>query len=147
MPVTTIRRRFARNGGLALAVAAGLTAGPSAALAQTTQRIVMQSDLKSFDPIWSGAYIVRNYGYMVYDTLFAIDEEFNVRPQMADKVSVSADGLVTTITLRDGLTWHDGAPVTAEDCVASLKRWQARDSMGQKLAAFLAEDRIVDART
>src|SRR5262249_25678803 len=97
--------------------------------------------------IWSGAYIVRNYGYMVYDTLFAIDEEFNVRPQMADKVSVSADGLVTTITLRDGLTWHDGAPVTAEDCVASLKRWQARDSMGQKLAAFLAEYRIVDART
>src|SRR5262249_9970526 len=119
----------------------------TAAAAQTTYRIVMHSDLKSFDPIWSGAYIVRNYGYMVYDTLFAVDEEFNVRPQMADRVQVSADGLVTTITLRDGLMWHDGTPVTAEDCVASLKRWQVRDSMGQKLAEFLKEYRVVDVRT
>jgi len=131
----------------ALAVAATLTGVPTVALAQTTYRIVMHSDLKSFDPIWSGAYIARNYGYMVYDTLFAIDEEFNVRPQMADSVRMSGDGLVATITLRDGLLWHDGTPVTAEDCVASLRRWQARDSMGQKLADFLNEYRIVDART
>lgn len=130
-----------------LAVAAAWTAAPTGAGAQTTYRIVMQSDLKSFDPIWSGAYIVRDYGYMVYDTLFAVDAEFNIRPQMADTVTTSPDGLVTTITLRDGLEWHDGAPVTAEDCVASLKRWQARDSMGQKLADFLKEYRVVDART
>jgi peptide/nickel transport system substrate-binding protein len=132
---------------LLAAVAAACTAALTVAVAQTTYRIAMQSDLKSFDPIWSGAYIVRNYGYMVYDTLFAIDEEFNIRPQMADTVTTSPDGLVTTITLRDGLEWHDGTPVTAEDCVASLKRWQARDSMGQKLADFLKEYRVVDART
>jgi peptide/nickel transport system substrate-binding protein len=140
-------RAFAPRLTLLLAAAAAWAATPTAAVAQTTYRIVMQSDLKSFDPIWSGAYIVRNYGYMVYDTLFAMDEEFNIRPQMADTVTTSPDGLVTTITLRDGLEWHDGAPVTAEDCVASLKRWQGRDSMGQKLADFLEEYRVVDART
>jgi peptide/nickel transport system substrate-binding protein len=143
----TIRQRFVHKCVPALAVIAAALPAPTAAVAQTTYRIVMHSDLKSFDPIWSGAYIVRNYGYMVYDTLFAMDEEFNVRPQMAEDVRVSADGLVTTITLRDGLMWHDGAPVTADDCVASLKRWQGRDSMGQKLADFLKEYRIVDART
>src|SRR5262249_55401095 len=129
---------------LLAAVGAACTATLTGAVAETTYRIVMQSDLKSFDPIWSGAYIVRNYGYLVYDTLFAMDEEFNIRPQMADTVTTSPDGLVTTITVRDGLEWHDGTPVTAEDCVASLKRWQARDSMGQKLADFLKEYRVVD---
>jgi peptide/nickel transport system substrate-binding protein len=141
----TTRRGFALR--VILLFAAAWTATLTAGMAQTPYRVVMQSDLKSFDPIWSGAYIVRDYGYMVYDTLFAVDAEFDIRPQMADTVTTSSDGLVTTITLRDGLEWHDGTPVTAEDCVASLKRWQARDSMGQKLADFLEEYRVVDART
>jgi peptide/nickel transport system substrate-binding protein len=119
-----------------------------ASSAQTaTLRAVMHSDLKILDPIWSGAYIVRQHGYLVYDTLFAIDADFKVRPQMADGFTVSADGLTYTIRLREGLAWHDGTPVTAEDCVASLKRWAVRDSMGQKLAESLKEWRVVDAKT
>jgi len=110
-------------------------------------KVVMHSDLKSLDPIWNGSYIVRNHGYMVYDTLFAVDDTFRVQPQMAESWQVSDDGLVTTIRLREGLLWSDGAPVTSEDCVASLKRWQVRDSMGQKLASVLREYRIVDERT
>jgi peptide/nickel transport system substrate-binding protein len=112
-----------------------------------TLRVVMHSDLKILDPVWSGAYIVRQHGYLVYDTLFAIDANFEVKPQMAEGYTVSSDGLTYTIRLRDGLAWHDGTPVTAEDCVASLKRWAVRDSMGQKLAASVAEWRVVDART
>ena len=68
------------------------------------------------------AYITRDHGYMVYDTLLATDSNFKIQPQMADW-KVSDDKLTYTFTLRDGLKWHDGAPVTAEDCVASLKRW------------------------
>ena len=83
----------------------------------------MHSDLKILDPIWTTAYIVRNHGYMVYDTLFATDEKGEIKPQMVDKYEVSADKLTHTFTLRDGLLWHDGQPVTAEDCVASIKRW------------------------
>jgi peptide/nickel transport system substrate-binding protein len=114
---------------------------------QKTLKVVMHSDLKVLDPVWSGAYIVRNHGYLIYDTLFAIDEKFQVRPQMAESWQLSEDGLTTTIKLREGLAWHDGKPVTVEDCIASLRRWQARDSMGQKLADFLKEYKTIDERT
>src|SRR5690242_17149145 len=137
-----MRRRLA----LAAAALAAVFAAPFAS-AETVMKAVMESDVKVLDPIWSGAYITRNYGYMVYDTLFAMDEKFQVKPQMVDTWKTSDDGLTWTFTLRDGLEWHDGKPVTAEDCVASLKRWSVRDSMGQKLASFLSEYKIVDAKT
>jgi peptide/nickel transport system substrate-binding protein len=131
---------------LAAAAALAATFASSIGFAQTF-KVVMHSDLKVLDPIWSGAYIVRNHGYMVYDTLFAMDEKFQIKPQMVDKWEQSADGLTWTFILRDGLEWHDGKPVSAEDCVASLKRWSARDSMGQKLAESLQEYKIVDDKT
>ncbi len=137
-------RRFIRS---ALSAAALSVALALPAWAQSTLRVVMHSDLKTFDPIWSGAYIVRNHGYLVWDTLFAMDEKFQIKPQMVDKYETSADGLTWTFTLRDGLEWHDGKPVTSEDCIASIKRWAVRDSMGQKLAQSVAEYKVVDART
>jgi peptide/nickel transport system substrate-binding protein len=133
------------------AAAIGLTAFTIAfapALAQDkVLKVVMHSDLKTLDPVWSGAYIVRNHGYLIYDTLFAIDANYQVRPQMAEFLRMSEDGLTATIRLREGLAWHDGEPVTPEDCIASLKRWQARDAMGQKLAEFVKEYRVVDRQT
>src|SRR3954467_7152241 len=108
-----------------------LLAPPS--MAQTTLRLVAHSDLKVLDPIWTTAFITRNHGYMVYDVLFARDADLKIQPQMVDKYEVSADKLSWKFTLRDGLEWHDGQPVTAEDCVASIKRWAARDALGQQL--------------
>ena len=107
--------------------------------AENMLRVVMHSDLKIVDPIWTTAYIARNHGYMIYDTLFAMDAKGEIRPQMVDKYDVSADKLTYTLTLRDGLVWHDGKPVTAEDCVASIKRWAAKDSMGQKMLGFVKD--------
>src|SRR6266699_4743099 len=130
---------------VAAASLAGLL-GAAPAEAQTL-KVVMHSDVKILDPIWTTAYIQRNHGYMVWDTLFAMDEKFDVKPQMVDKYDVSADKLTWTFTLRDGLEWHDGKPVTAEDCVASLKRWGARDAMGQQLMTFIAEMKATDAKT
>jgi peptide/nickel transport system substrate-binding protein len=129
---------------LVAATGAGFT-GP--VQAETTLRAVMHSDLKILDPIWTTAYIVRNHGYMVYDTLFATDANGEVKPQMVGKHEVSADQLTHTLTLREGLHWHDGQPVTAEDCVASIKRWGAKDATGQKLMSFVAGFEIKDART
>jgi len=117
------------------------------ASAETTLRVVMHSDLKIVDPIWTTAYMSRNYGYMVYDTLLAMDEKLDIKPQMVDSYSVSDDNLTYTFTLRDGLLWHDGAPVKAEDAVASVQRWGKRDSMGQKLMEFTKEMKVVDAKT
>src|SRR6266699_2967907 len=130
---------------VAAASLAGLL-GAAPAEAQTL-KVVMHSDVKILDPIWTTAYIQRNHGYMVWDTLFAMDEKFDVKPQMVDKYDVSADKLTWSFTLRDGLEWHDGKPVTPEDCIASIKRWAARDSMGQKMMASVLDFEAVDAKT
>ncbi len=107
------------------ALAATLAVLPGAASAQTL-KVVMHSDVKILDPIWTTAYIVRNHAYMIYDTLFAVDDKLAVKPQMVDTWKVSDDKLTYTFTLRDGLVFHDGKPVTSEDCIASIRRWAAR---------------------
>src|SRR6202049_4257620 len=115
--------------------------------AQTTLRVVKPSDLKTVDPIWTTAYITRDHGYMIYDTLLATDANNQIKPQMVEKFDLSADKLTYTFTLRSGLLWHDGKPVTAEDCVASIKRWGAKDAMGQKMMSFVKDMPVVDAGT
>src|SRR5437588_4551254 len=136
----TIASRLAR--GLALGAALTLSSLADA----KTITAVMHSDLRVTDPIITTAYITRDHGYMIYDTLLATDSSFKVQPQMADW-KVSDDKLTYTFTLRDGLKWHDGAPVTADDCVASLKRWGKNDNMGQKLMDFTASIEATDAKT
>jgi peptide/nickel transport system substrate-binding protein len=128
------------------ALAFAAMAVPAAYGAGKTITAVMHSDLRIIDPLFTTAYITRDHGYMVYDTLLATDANFKIQPQMADW-TVSDDKLTYTFTLRDGLKWHDGAPVTAEDCVASLKRWGRKDNMGQKLMAFTASIAAPETKT
>jgi peptide/nickel transport system substrate-binding protein len=133
--------------GIALSVLALFAALPWQAIAAgKTITAVMHSDLRIIDPGFTTAYITRDHGYMVYDTLVATDSSFKIQPQMAEW-KVSDDKLTYTFTLRDGLKWHDGAPVTAEDCVASLKRWGKNDGMGQKLMDFTASVDATDDKT
>src|SRR4051812_33324690 len=136
--------RFRRAAAAVLLIAAALFG--TAASAQTL-RTAMHSDLKVVDPIWTTALISVHHGYMIYDTLFALDETLAVRPQMVERYNVSADQRLWTFTLREGLTWHDGAPVTADDCVASLRRWGARDTMGQKLLSYVSALSAPDGKT
>ena len=131
----SLKRRSAIR-GMATALVLGLS--PVALAAQdNVLRVVPHSGLKVLDPIWTTAYITRNHGYMIYDTLFTLDTAGNVQPQMVDTVSRSEDGLTVIVTLRDGLMWHDGQPVTAEDTVASINRWASKDAMGQKMMTFV----------
>ena len=127
-----------------LLISAGLL-GAATASAETL-KVAMGSDVKIVDPIWSSAYIQRDFGYMVWDVLFALDEKFDVRPQMVETWDISPDQRTWTFTLRDN-KWSNGQPVTAEDCIASLKRWGARDSMGQRMLALVDGFEAVDART
>ena len=119
---------------------------PAMAAGKKTITAVMHSDLRIIDPGFTTAYITRDHGYMVYDTLLATDSSFKVQPQMADW-KVSDDKLTYTFTLREGLKWHDGTPVTPEDCIASLKRWGKADNMGQKLMDFVASIEPIDAKS
>src|SRR5882762_2129656 len=125
--------------------AAGMVTAP--AWSQTTLRVVNHSDLKILDPVWTTAYIVRNHRYMIYETLFATDGNLEIKPQMVDKWTTSDDKLTWTFTLRDGLEFHDGTPVTSDDVVPSLKRWSVRDPLGQMLFAKVAEVKALDPKT
>ncbi len=132
------RREFAAAAGAASLAGFGLPARPRAADTKTL-RFIAQSDLRVLDPIWTTAYITRNHGYMVFDTLFALDSKFKPHPQMVGDFSISPDKLLYSFTLRDGLKFHDGQSVRGADCTASLKRWMARDALGQTLATVVDE--------
>jgi peptide/nickel transport system substrate-binding protein len=119
---------------VAAAGLAGLLAAGSAFADTKTLKFIPQADLRILDPITTTAYITRNHGYMVYDTLFAVNDKFEVKPQMVDKYEISKDKLTYTFTLRPGLKFHDGTPVKSADCIASVERWAKRDALGQKLA-------------
>ncbi|MBI1774513.1 MAG: ABC transporter substrate-binding protein [Proteobacteria bacterium] len=132
---------------LALAGALLVALSPTTASAQKTVRFVAQADLRVLDPIWTTAYITRNHGYMVHDTLFALDKDLKPQPQMVDAFTVAPDKLTYRFTLRAGLKWHDGQPVTAADCVASIQRWGKRDPLGQKLLEAVANMTATDERS
>lgn len=132
----------------AAAVALPLVAGGvKPAIAESVLRVIPHADLKNLDPIWTTAYISRNHAYLVYDTLFAMDEDFKPQPQMVDTYETSKDGKTWTFKLRDGLKFHDGADVTSKDVIASLERWGARDGMGQQLMGAMDEMVAVDDST
>jgi peptide/nickel transport system substrate-binding protein len=110
-------------------------------------RVVPHSNLTVLDPIWTTAYITRDHGYMIYDTLFGTDAKGKVQPQMVDKWEQSKDRKTWTFTLRDGVEFHDGRPVTSEDVIASLQRWARRDSMGVMMMSFAQGFEAVNAKT
>lgn len=141
--------RLGRIAAPALFCAAGvaLSLQASPVRAQTSAKIVMQAPLRIVDPILTNAYITRNHGYMVFDTLFAMDANGAPQPQMVDTWTESADKLTITLTLRKGLTFHDGSAVTGDDVIASLKRWGSRDALGQRLMAATASLESPDAST
>jgi peptide/nickel transport system substrate-binding protein len=108
---------------------------------------VLEAEIVTLDPHFSTAYISRTFGYMVFDTLFAKDSKGEVKPQMVQDWKVSPDGLTYSFTLRDGLKWHDGQPVTAADCVASLRRWGTRSALGRRIFAITTSLVPTDAKT
>jgi len=132
-----LRRDLLKAGAAVSAVAALPRFAVAQAAGSRVLKMVPQANLTSLDPIWTTANVTRNHGYMVYDTLYGMDAEFNPQPQMAEGHVVEQDGRRVTITLRTGLKFHDGEAVRAADCVASLTRWMKRSPIGQKLETFL----------
>lgn len=126
-------------------IAATAALGPAPARAQKVTA-VMSSGLRALDPIVSTAVVTSVHALMIYDMLLAQDASGKIQPQMASW-TVSPDGKAYTFVLREGLKWHDGAPVTSADCIASIRRWAEVDTMGQTLMAMVTSIRAVDDRT
>ena len=129
--------------------AAGAAMAPAVVRAQkqTTLKFIPQIDLAFLDPHWTTAYITRNHSYMVFDTLYGVDGSYKPQPQMVQGRTVENDGKLWKLTLRDGMTWHDGERVLARDCTASIKRWAKRDSLGDALMQATDELSAPDDKT
>lgn len=139
-------KSFAGAGTMATAVGLASPAISQRAAARTV-RLVPHADLANFDPVWTSAYIARNAGVLVWDTLYGMDAGLKVQRQMIETEEVSSDGVIWTFRLRSGMKFHDGEPVTARDAVASINRWAARDSLGQSIKAIERELIALDDRT
>ncbi|WP_137179587.1 ABC transporter substrate-binding protein [Roseomonas sp. AR75] len=130
-------------GGLALPMPSVRASG----VAARRLRFVPQADLAVLDPVVTTAYVTRNHALMVYDTLYGLDAALRPVPQMAEGHRVEDDGRRWTFRLREGLRFHDGEPVRARDCVASIQRWWQRDPLGRLMAARVEEIAATDDRS
>lgn len=144
-----MKRRTFLKGATALAAAGPALSRPVLAQGASPDVLKMapQANLTSLDPIWTTATVTNNHGYYVFDTLYGGDLELKPQPQMAEGHEVSADGKTWRIRLREGLSFHDGAPVRSADCVQSMKRWCQRDPYGQLLAKVVEAWNAPDERT
>lgn len=132
---------------LAAMVAVPIFLVPSANAQEKVMRAVLHADVRVLDPYWTTATIAGIHGMLVYDTLFGNNSKLEPQPQMVGKHEISPDRLTYTFTLRDGLKFHDGQPVTTKDVIASLKRWAVKDGVGQRLFGFVKTLEAVDAKT
>jgi peptide/nickel transport system substrate-binding protein len=120
---------------------------PTARADDQMLRVSLNTELQYLDPIYATINATRVFAYMVFDTLVSIDNEGQYHPQMLEGWTISPDRMNYTFRLRDGLTWSDGTPVTADDCIASIRRWAKREAFGGLLLGATQEFRSVDART
>jgi peptide/nickel transport system substrate-binding protein len=140
----TIGRRTALKGAAATALSA-----PAIAASERDRvlRFIPQVDLVTLDPHYSMTNITRNHAGLVFDPLYGTDSNQQAQPQMVDGHVMEDGGRRWTLTLRDGLRWHDGDKVLARDCVASVGRWGRRDVLGREILAIADEIAAPDDKT
>lgn len=131
-----------------LGAAAATMAAPALVQGQAarTLKFIPHANLTVVDPVWTTAYVTRNSGFLIWDTLYGLDDAYKPQPQMVEGHTVEGDGKIWTFTLREGLKFHNGEPVRARDCVASIGRWAKRDAMGARLAQLTDEMAALDDR-
>jgi peptide/nickel transport system substrate-binding protein len=130
---------------LFLLAVAGL---PSKTAAQDrVLKVSLNTELQILDPIITTINATRVFAYMVFDELVGIDSQGHYQPQMLDHWDISPDHMTYRFTLRDGLLFSDGNPVTAEDCVVSIQRWAKREAFGAKMMDAAESFSVVDAKT
>ncbi len=132
-----------------LLTAAAALAAPLVARSEAARvlRFLPASDVTALDPVWTSVYVTRNHAYLVFDTLYGQDDAFRAQPQMVAGAAVEQDGRLWRLALRDGLRFHDGSPVLARDCVASIRRWARRDAFGGTLMGVTDELSAPDDKT
>jgi peptide/nickel transport system substrate-binding protein len=82
----------------------------------------------------------------LFDPLFFLGPDGRPVPYLAESAEPNADGTKWTIKVRDGVTWHDGKSLTAEDIAAAIKSWVDPKSYYGAVAASLIDVGGVRAR-
>src|SRR5215831_4529991 len=133
----------------AASVSLAALAAPRIGRAEKISKLVFvpTEDLSVLDPVVTTLKSTRNHGYLVFDTLYGIDTNWMAQPQMVAGHQVAEDGLIWTLTLREGLRFHDKEPVLARDVIASIRRFAARISFADALMSATEELSALDDRT
>jgi peptide/nickel transport system substrate-binding protein len=121
------RRDLLASAGAAMLAPISLQHPAIAQAAAKTLKFIPEGNLQNPDPIWSTTTVARNFGYMIWDTLYGWDGNLAPKPQMCEGHEIADGGLTWRFRLREGLKFHDGTPVRAADCVASIQRWMKRE--------------------
>src|SRR5439155_20510958 len=145
--MSMIRRRDLLKAAAAATLAGGLAPSIGQAESAKTLRFVGVADLSVLDPVVTGARPTRNSAYLVFDTLYGLDTNWQAQPAMVEGHEVRADRLNWTLKLREGLRFHDKAPVLAKDVVASIRRFAPRVIFASALMAVTDELSAPDDRT
>ncbi|UFN50595.1 ABC transporter substrate-binding protein [Roseomonas sp. OT10] len=143
--MSLVARLLAACAPLALALPAAAQT-PAAPPPERVLRVAPHADLRTLDPVFASILVTRMHGTMIYESLFSWDSTLEARPQMLESYAVTPDNLTWSFTLRGGLRFHDGQPVTTRDVIASLNRWMARDTVGTKLREYVAALEATDER-
>jgi peptide/nickel transport system substrate-binding protein len=128
-------------GGLSLV---GGCSAPDRGKKSNELRIIHSQNLSNLDPIFTTEPATKDFGFLTYDQLIAVDDAFIPRPQMVEGWSIEDGGRSYLFVLRPGLKFHDGEPVRSQDCIPSIKRWGARDGFGQIAMSFISDFELVD---
>jgi peptide/nickel transport system substrate-binding protein len=141
------RRKMQTLAAIILGGLAAIGVGKAQGQPAKVLTVVPSADLPNIDPVFASVVITRIFGMMVYEQLFSWDSDLQPKPQMVESWTTSPDGLSWRFTLRASQKFHDGAPVTSADVIASLKRWMQKDIVGQRLGAITAGTDAIDDKT
>ncbi|MCG3421204.1 ABC transporter substrate-binding protein [Oceanobacillus jordanicus] len=109
--------------------------------------VAFSSDPDTLDWMSTGATATRDVGWHIFETLFTLDKDYQIKPMIAEDYKVSDDQKVYSITIREGVNFHDNSAVTAEDVVASIERWRKVSSVGTIANDYIEAVEAVDELT
>ena len=134
-------RRTAGWSGAALALLLGVTlvAAPPAAAQGSHLKIALSGDTSNVDLHLTTHYISRVALLNVYEMLYTLGEDLSIQPMLADKHTISADGLTYTITVRKGVKFHNGKVMDAKDVAYTLNRMRNQGCRSAEFKALVKE--------
>ncbi|MDC3424089.1 ABC transporter substrate-binding protein [Aquibacillus sp. 3ASR75-11] len=102
-----------------------------------TLNVAFAAEPDTIDWMYTGASSTRDIGWHIFETLFALDKNYETKPMIAEGYEVNDDRTVYTISIREGVKFHDGSTVTAEDVAASIDRWRKVSSVGKIASQYI----------